>query len=99
MRRGGLQPADHIWMEAALRLARAGATVVVDGRSHAATLIRPLTDAGVQVTQPSTSDVAVATGQFLDEITGTPVGTVMSRLARARRRLVTQIKEAEASSN
>ena len=33
------------------------------------------------------------------EIAGTPVGTVMSRLARARRRLVTQIKEAEASSN
>ena len=33
------------------------------------------------------------------EITGTPLGTVMSRLARARRRLVTQIKEAEASSN
>jgi hypothetical protein len=57
-------------VEAVLRLQaeRTVSAVVVDGRSHAATLIRPLTDAGVQVTQPSTSDVAVATGQFLDEL-------------------------------
>jgi RNA polymerase sigma factor (sigma-70 family) len=33
------------------------------------------------------------------EITGAPLGTVMSRLARARRRVIMQIKEAEASSN
>ena len=33
------------------------------------------------------------------EITGAPLGTVMSRLARARRRVIMQIKAAEASSN
>jgi hypothetical protein len=51
-----------------LQAERTVSCVVVDGRSHAATLIRPLTDAGVTVAQPSTSDVAVATGQFLDEL-------------------------------
>ena len=55
-------------VDAMLRLqaVRTVSAVVVDPHSHAATLIRPLTDAGVRVTQPSTSDVAVATGQFLD---------------------------------
>jgi RNA polymerase sigma-70 factor (ECF subfamily) len=32
-------------------------------------------------------------------ITGAPLGTVMSRLARARRRLIAQIKETGAPSN
>lgn len=40
--------------------------VVVDPHSPAATLIKPLTDAGVAVTEPSTSDVVVANGLFVD---------------------------------
>lgn len=40
--------------------------VVVDPRSHAGTLIRPLRDRGVWVTEPSTQDVVVAHGEFLD---------------------------------
>lgn len=40
--------------------------VVVDPHSPAATLIKPLTDAGVTVTEPSTSDVVVANGTFTD---------------------------------
>jgi hypothetical protein len=40
--------------------------VVVDGRSQSATLIKPLADAGIIVTQPVTQDVAVAHGEFLD---------------------------------
>lgn len=40
--------------------------VVVDGRSQAATLLGPLTDAGIVVTQPTPVDVAVAHGEFLD---------------------------------
>jgi hypothetical protein len=40
--------------------------VVVDGRSQAGTLLKPLAEAGIPVTQPSTQDVAVAHGEFLD---------------------------------
>ena len=40
--------------------------VVVDPRSQAATLLRPLADAGVFVTEPGTADVVVAHGEFLD---------------------------------
>lgn len=40
--------------------------VVIDPHSQAATLIAPLTAAGVLVTQPSTSDIVVATGGFRD---------------------------------
>jgi hypothetical protein len=43
-------------------------SVIIDPHSPGATLIKPLTDADVQVTQPSTSDVAVAHGAFLDEL-------------------------------
>jgi hypothetical protein len=43
--------------------------VVVDPRSPGATLISPLTAAGIEVTELSTSDVAVAHGEFLDELT------------------------------
>jgi hypothetical protein len=39
---------------------------VVDPRSQAGTLLRPLAEAGVLVTEPATSDVAVAHGEFLD---------------------------------
>ncbi len=40
--------------------------IVVDGRSQAGTLLKPLAEAGILVTQPSTADVAVAHGEFLD---------------------------------
>jgi hypothetical protein len=40
--------------------------VVVDPRSQAGTLLRPLADAGVFVTEPSTQDVVTAHGEFLD---------------------------------
>jgi hypothetical protein len=43
-------------------------SVVVDGRSQAATLIKPLAEAGVMVREPSTQDVAVAHGEFLDAV-------------------------------
>jgi hypothetical protein len=43
-------------------------SVVIDPHSPGATLIKPLTDAEVTVTQPSTSDCAVAHGTFLDEL-------------------------------
>ena len=41
---------------------------VIDSRSQAATLIRPLAEAGVVVTEPATADVAVAHGEFLDAV-------------------------------
>lgn len=53
-----------------LRAARTLLAVVVDPRSPAATLIRPLTEAGVTVTEPSTSDVVVANGTFVDAVAG-----------------------------
>jgi hypothetical protein len=40
--------------------------IVVDPRSQAATLLHPLAEAGVPVTEPSTADVVVAHGEFLD---------------------------------
>ena len=40
--------------------------VVIDGRSQSATLLKPLAETGILVTEPSTSDVAVAHGEFLD---------------------------------
>lgn len=40
--------------------------VVVDGRSQAGTLLKPLADLGIIAVQPSTQDVAVAHGEFLD---------------------------------
>jgi hypothetical protein len=39
---------------------------VVDPRSQAGTLLRPLAEAGVFVTEPATADVVTAHGQFLD---------------------------------
>lgn len=52
-----------------LRAERTVNAVVIDPHSPAATLIKPLTDAGVTVTQPSTVDVVVAHGEFLDTLT------------------------------
>jgi hypothetical protein len=43
-------------------------STVIDPHSPAATLIRPLAEAGVEVTQPSTSDLVVAHGMFRDEL-------------------------------
>lgn len=40
--------------------------IVIDPHSPAATLIGPLTEAGITVTTPSTSEVVVAHGAFLD---------------------------------
>ena len=40
--------------------------VVVDPRSQAATLLGPLAEAGVAVSQPGPADVTVAHGEFLD---------------------------------
>lgn len=40
--------------------------MVVDGRSQSVTLLKPLADAGVAVTQPSTQDVVAAHGNFMD---------------------------------
>jgi hypothetical protein len=51
-----------------LRRTRRVLGVVFDGRSHSATLLKPLAATGVYVTQPSTSDVAVALGLFRDEL-------------------------------
>jgi hypothetical protein len=51
---------------AALNVKHDPVATVVDPRSQAATLIRPLAEAGVRVTEPATADVAVAHGEFLD---------------------------------
>jgi hypothetical protein len=51
-----------------LRKTRTVQSVVIDPHSPGATLIKPLTDADVTVTQPSTSDIAVAHGALLDEL-------------------------------
>jgi hypothetical protein len=42
--------------------------VAVDPHSHAATAIRPLEETGVKVTKPTSSDLAVAHGSFLDAL-------------------------------
>jgi len=40
--------------------------VVVNPKAQSGTLIRPLAEAGILVTQPDTQDMAVAHGEFLD---------------------------------
>ena len=52
----------------ALRAERTVLAVVVDPHSHAATVIRPLEAAGVEVTKPTSSDLVVAHGGFLDAL-------------------------------
>jgi hypothetical protein len=51
-----------------LRGTRKVVAVAVDPHSPGATLIRPLTDAGLKLLLPSTSDVVVAHGEFLDAL-------------------------------
>ena len=66
--------------------------VVVDAHSNAATAIRPLEAAGVEVTRPSSSDVAEAHGGFLDALAAgrvrhqgqAPLTTAMRHLAQRR---------------
>jgi hypothetical protein len=66
---------DLVWYdhprEAAARLDELYAkhdpvAIVIDPRSQAATLLHPLAEAGVPVAEPSTADVVVAHGEFLD---------------------------------
>lgn len=59
-------PRDAVARLAALGVKHDPIATVVDPRSQAGTLLRPLADAGVFVTQPATSDVAIAHGDFLD---------------------------------
>lgn len=51
-----------------LRQQRTVLAVVVDPHSHAATAIRPLQAAGVEVMRPASTDVAEAHGLFLDTL-------------------------------
>jgi hypothetical protein len=51
-----------------LRVNRRVDAVAIDPHSHAANLIRMLTEAGIRVTELSSRDVAAAHGQFLDEL-------------------------------
>ena len=53
---------------AALRAARTVLAVAVDPHSGAATLIKPLAAARITVTAPTTSDVVIAHGLFLDKL-------------------------------
>ena len=50
----------------ALYAAHDPVAVVVDGRSQAATLLQPLANAGIVVTEPSPQDLAAATGDIAD---------------------------------
>lgn len=61
-------PRDAVARLAALGVKHDPVATVVDPRSQAGTLLRPLADAGVFVTQPATADVAVAHGEFLDAV-------------------------------
>lgn len=58
--RGALQRLAQLWE------AHDPVGLVIDPRSQAATLIRPLSEAGIIALQPSTAEVVVAHGEFLD---------------------------------
>jgi hypothetical protein len=57
---------DPVAAVLALREEQTVRAVAVDPHSHAATAIRPLEQAGVPVTKPTSSELAVAHGRFLD---------------------------------
>jgi hypothetical protein len=61
-------PRDAVAKLADLGVKHDPVATVVDPRSQAGTLLRPLAEAGVFVTQPATADVAVAHGEFLDAV-------------------------------
>jgi hypothetical protein len=63
-----LDGTDPVASVLALREQRTVVAVVVDPHSHAATAIGPLTDAGVDVTRPTSSDLVVAHGMLLDAL-------------------------------
>ncbi len=72
---GGMVTAEIDWYgpphEAVAHLAglyqrRSPVQVVVDGKAQSATLIKPLSNAGVRTYQPTTQEVAVAHGEFMD---------------------------------
>jgi hypothetical protein len=63
-----LEGTDPVGAVLRLRSERTVVAVVVDPHSHAATVIRPLEDAGVDVTRPTSSDLVVAHGGFLDTL-------------------------------
>lgn len=97
---GGRLVVDLVWYDhprgVAARVGELAAerdpvAVVVDSRSQAGTLLAPLADAGVVVTVPSTSDVVVAHGGFLDLVSdgglvhlGQPSLTAAVRAAQQR---------------
>jgi hypothetical protein len=75
-----------------LRAERTVTAVGLDPRSPAATALKPLRDAGVDVSELSTHDVAVAHGQFVDAVaagrlrhTGQPELTAAIRHGAQRR--------------
>jgi hypothetical protein len=59
-------PAGAVTRLEALYAAHDPVAVVIDPRSQAATLLTPLGNAGIVVTQPSASDLAAATGDIAD---------------------------------
>jgi hypothetical protein len=63
-----LEGTDPVAAVLQLRASRTVLAVVVDPHSSAATAIRPLEAAGVKVTRPTSSDLVVAHGMFLDAL-------------------------------
>jgi hypothetical protein len=63
-----LDGTDAVPRVTAEQAARTVLAVILDPHSPGATLIAPLKAAGIKVTELSTSDVAVAHGEFLDEL-------------------------------
>jgi hypothetical protein len=63
-----LDSTDPVGAVLALRAERTVLQVVVDPHSNAATAIKPLEAAGVTVTRPTSSDLVVAHGLFLDTL-------------------------------
>ena len=59
-------PRDAVARLSDLWAAHDPVAVVVDPRSQAGTLLRPLAEAGVLVREPSTAEVVAAHGEFLD---------------------------------
>lgn len=59
-------PRDAVARIAELYVKHDPVAVVVDPRSQAGTLLRPLAEAGVMVREPSTAEVVAAHGEFLD---------------------------------
>ena len=87
-----LDGTDPVGVVLRLRAERKVLAVVVDPHSHAATAIRPLEAAGIKVTRPTSADVVVAHGGFLDALAagrvrhaGQPELTAAARHLQQRR--------------